>query len=249
MCQHGSHGSWDFPLFIVFLIGLKLEYTYTNQLSHFRVDVEKLEKILERIKSAKALEMFLTVTTVIGSASLANQRKDWETMWSSFYQLVKKKKEKKKDKCKLEISNNNLTERAVSPWNKLPREVTDSSPLDPSWRAAFSQWTQYEDNGEIHQKIIWFLFPWNFMNVWWRKAESVSQRQAFPAKQVTPGHWHWNGGIISPAVFQREQTAEIISCCSIPSNDPLSPQPATRVPDADCCRKEYLCPAETALWG
>lgn len=40
------------------------------------MDVEKLEKILERIKSAKALEMFLTVTTVIGSASLANQRKD-----------------------------------------------------------------------------------------------------------------------------------------------------------------------------
>lgn len=39
----------------------------------------------------------------------------------------------------------------------------------------------------------------------------MSQRQAFAAKQVTPGHWQLNGNIISPTIFQSEQTAEIIS--------------------------------------
>lgn len=33
----------------------------------------------------------------------------------------------------------------------MPREVMDSSPLDPSWRVSFYQCIQYEDNGEIHQ--------------------------------------------------------------------------------------------------
>lgn len=51
----------------------------------------------------------------------------------------------------------------------------------------------------------------------------MCQRQAFAAKQVTPGHWQQNGNIISPTVFQSEQTAEIISFCSIPSDNALSP--------------------------
>lgn len=87
------------------------------------------------------------------------------------------------------------------------------------------------------------------MNAWWREAGSMSQRQAFAAQQVTPGHWHSNGDIISPSVFQNEQAAEILSCCSIPSNDALSSWPDTSVPDADCCTRDYLCPVETASCG
>lgn len=177
-------------------------------------------------------------------------------MGLSFYQLVKMGGGRRKaelqinpEKCKLEISNQNLTERAVSSWIKLPREVMDSSPLDLSWRASFSRRPQHENNGKIQQKVIGIFSPWNLMNMWKKRAESVNQRQAFAGKQVTPGHWQWNGNIISPTVFQCEQTAEIISFCSIPSNDALSPWPATWVPAADYCRREYLCPLETAWWG
>lgn len=125
----------------------------------------------------------------------------------------------------------------------------DSSPLDLSWRASFSRRPQHENNGKIQQKVIGIFSPWNLMNMWKKRAESVNQRQAFAGKQVTPGHWQWNGNIISPTLFQCEQTAEIISFCSIPSNDALSPWPATWVPAADYCRREYLCPLETAWWG
>lgn len=44
------------------------------------MDVKTLEKKLERVKIAKALEIFLMVITAVGSASLANQEQDVEKL-------------------------------------------------------------------------------------------------------------------------------------------------------------------------
>lgn len=79
------------------------------------------------------------MVTVIGLASLANKKRPKQLRKYGIEFLPTSKNGRGKaelqinpEKCKLEISNRNLTERAVSSWIKLPREVMDSSPLDLS---------------------------------------------------------------------------------------------------------------------